>query len=338
MRPLELGLIAGSLCLFFVVNAKDGGPDGMRFELRAESSAHARLALEVKRPGHRWRTDGPRPWTEIRGVTAEDLRRGGPVKFEIASDAGKVMAKGESNGYRAKGDFSFQVDPDFRAALQAAGYAPVTDEDAFNLMMHGVTRDFAKGVRAAGLDASLGDLCELASHGVKLDLINDARTLGFGKLLVRDFVEMRDHGVTPELLKAVKEAGYDADVHEIVEMRNHGVTPEYLKELAANKLKPAAHEVIEMRNHGVTPEYMARFAKAGYAKLEPREMIELRNHGVEADFAAKSREMGYGFTVRELIELRSHGVDARYLAKLHDSGFKNLSAEKIVKLKDHGID
>ena len=48
--------------------------------------------------------------------------------------------------------------------------------------------------------------------------------------------------------------------------------------------------------------------------------------------------MGYNFTPKELIEMHHHGVDAGYLRKLKDSGFNALSADKIVKLRTHGID
>jgi hypothetical protein len=341
MRPLELGLIAGSLCLFFFVNAKEGGrgPDGSYWDLRAsESSADARLALEIRKPGQRWRSENPRPWSSFHGIDAEALRRSGPVKFEYVADAGTLHAEGASDGRRAKGTFTFKADPAFKEALRTAGYALPSDESVFEMMMHGITREFAQGVRAAGLEANLRDLTELAVHGVKLELIQETRALGFARLSVRDLIDLRIHGVSPELMKAVKNAGYDMPVREIVELRIHGVTPEYLAGLRASGLRPAAKELVEMRIHDVSPDYLAGLAQAGYGRLNTREIVDLRLHGVGPDLVRQARSLGYDFTARELIEMRNHGVDGGYLDKLASSGFKKLSAQQIIKLRTHGID
>jgi hypothetical protein len=67
-------------------------------------------------------------------------------------------------------------------------------------------------------------------------------------------------------------------------------------------------------------------------------MVQLKIHGVGADFMRDSKALGYNFTAQELVNLRLHGVDGRYLRRLHDSGMKNLTADKIQKLKIHGID
>jgi hypothetical protein len=43
-------------------------------------------------------------------------------------------------------------------------------------------------------------------------------------------------------------------------------------------------------------------------------------------------------TSSEIVQMRIHGVTGDYLRKLKDSGFQNLTPEKIVKLRIHGID
>ena len=67
-------------------------------------------------------------------------------------------------------------------------------------------------------------------------------------------------------------------------------------------------------------------------------MIDLKNQGLRVEFLKEAKEMGYGFSPKEMLDLQHHGVDSGYLRKLNDSGFNALTAEKIMKLHDHGID
>jgi len=36
--------------------------------------------------------------------------------------------------------------------------------------------------------------------------------------------------------------------------------------------------------------------------------------------------------------MRGHGVDPEFIASLDNAGYKNLSAEQLVRLRDHGVD
>jgi hypothetical protein len=95
---------------------------------------------------------------------------------------------------------------------------------------------------------------------------------------------------------------------------------------------------VEMRIHGVSPEYLAALKDAGYSNLEVRDVVQLRIHGVRPEFVKDARSLGYNFTMKELVELRIHGVDSAYLRKLSESGFKNLNASQIARLRMNGVD
>ena len=56
------------------------------------------------------------------------------------------------------------------------------------------------------------------------------------------------------------------------------------------------------------------------------------------DFIRDVAGLGYRFSTDELVELRNHGVNGDYLRKLKESGFQHLSADKIVKLRDNGVE
>lgn len=161
------------------------------------------------------------------------------------------------------------------------GYDPPAAEQFFTLMMSRVSLDFARAVQDAGLHASTAQLIDLSYHQGMLDFIREVSRLGYRNLTVQDYIDLRNHGVTAEYLKGLKDAGYE---------------------------------------------------------LGSEAVMQLRMHGVPVDFARRARNLGYTFTPDDLVQLRMHGVDGAYLQRLRDAGMRELTAEQISRLRQHGVD
>jgi hypothetical protein len=67
-----------------------------------------------------------------------------------------------------------------------------------------------------------------------------------------NLVAFRIHGVSPEFVKSMKEAGYPKiSPDDLVSMRIHGVDAEFVKEVRDHGIKDATiDDLIEMRIHG----------------------------------------------------------------------------------------
>jgi len=90
---------------------------------------------------------------------------------------------------------------------------------------------------------------------------------------------MRDHGVTPEFVVALRAAGYRFDPDEIVRMRDHGVSGAYVGELRQlGYADIAAEEIVRLRTHGVTTDFIRR-ANEGGTRRAPEELVRLRTGG-----------------------------------------------------------
>jgi len=371
MKPSEVALIIGSIALFCLLQAQTG-PDYQEWTLQPAGAADkVRLTLDVNKRGetgrHRWRNSNDIPWAAIRGLTAEQLARHGEVKFEIAHDAGRLRCEGHASGNKATGTFQFVPSPSFSAELSRLGYSAPTEEQAFRMMMSEVTLEFARTVTAANLRASTGDLLDLRVHGVDATTIEQARDAGYTDLSARDHIQFRIHGVKADFLRGLKVAGWNYEPQDIVQLRIHGVTSDYMTDLKAagygslpahevknlrihgidkhylrglqsHGLTPPAGELVQMRNHGVQPDYLQALREAGYENLSSQETVQLRTHGVPAQFVREASSLGFRFSPHDLVQLRNHGVDAEYLRKLKDAGFQSLSADKIAKLRMHGVD
>jgi hypothetical protein len=267
------------------------------------------FSIERSRPGHRWNNSSDMPLESFRGLSLQALSSGGPAKFEFVRDAGRLVCQGQFTTGRGIGSFEFAPNPQYSTELQRLGYEAPQEDQLFSMLMSDVSLDFARGVKQANVPSTTKQLLEMRIHGVTLDYIQRMRSGGYTNLDAKNYVEMRIHGVTPELVAELKKAGYDLPAKKVVEMKIHGVSPEYIRELNGYGLRPDASEIVEMRIHGV-----------------------------KLDFIQAAKNLGYNFTGKELIQLRIHGVNEQYLRKLKDSGFQNLTADKIVKLRIHGID
>ena len=284
-----------------------------------------------------WTSD--MPWSSFQELDAQQLARlNGQHTFKFVRDAGTFVCTGIIANGRGHGDYSFQENPAFQSELLKLGFLSPTSDDLFQMAMSDVSLDFVRSVKSAGLEASASELLDLRHHGLSAEFIREAKNAGFQSLSASDLIELKDHGVQPDFLRGLKDAGYSAPVKEIVAMRNHGVDLRYLKELARYGLKPEAEDLPKLRDHGVSPEFLRALEEGGLGDLEINEIVEMRDHGVDPKFVKEAKTLGYKFSSKEIIRMREHGVDGAYLRKLKDTGFNSLSAEKIVKLRNHGVD
>jgi len=331
---------------------------------RTTDRVHFRIERSKWR--NNWSTSRDVPLSRFRGLSPETLARNGRVRFEYVHDAGRLICEGSLWSGSGSGSFTFTIDSGFVAELKHLGYEEPDGDQIISILMTDVDLPFAHGVRKRVPDATTRQLIELSIHGVTLDYLREAEEAGYRNLGAKDFVEMRIHGVstaflrdlkasgydlapreavelrihgvTSEFVRDLKQAGYDLPAKQITELRIHGVNSAYLQELRRYGLQPEARGLVELRIHGVSPEFLKELKDAGYSGLSNKEITELRIHGVQPDFIRDAKSLGYSFTTKELVELRIHGVSGSYLKKLRDTGFKNLTASQIAKLKIHGID
>jgi len=226
------------------------------WELRPGRSADAvRLELRQLQFGRGMSTTLDVQMSELRGFSPGILSGSGPAKFEYIHDAGRLIFEGAFRSGAGSGTFTFEPDPDFPRELERLGYdAPSLDRRRhLSMVFLDVNLDFARAVRDAGFHASAQEL-----------------------------IELRVHGVTPEYMKALQDAGYSGlRVEEITRLRIHGVQPDFIQEarrLGHNFTPP---ELVELRIHGVNAAYLQRLQDAGMRNLTASEIARLRIHGVD---------------------------------------------------------
>ena len=83
------------------------------------------------------------------------------------------------------------------------------------------------------------------------------------------------------------------DSDKLVAFRIHGVTPEMVRFLHQAGYQPSEDTLVAMRIHGATPEWMEQLKKDGYDKVDLQQLIAFRIHGVSPEFIEKMQSLGY---------------------------------------------
>ena len=276
------------------------------------------------------------PISSLDGFALSMLDHDGPVKFEYVRDSGRIVCEGRVAGGRASGPFTVRLDPSFVSALEKMGYAAPQDEDAFSLVMSDVTLGYAQAVRDTGLTSSLSDLVNLRDHGVSSDYVRAVRQEGFTDLSAPDISELRDHGVEPKYLKAIKAAGPDLSIEEIDRLYDHGVKPDYYKAMKATAPQLSIEHIDSLFDHGVEPDSYQGFASVD-PKLTIEEIDSLHDHGVKPEYYRSMRSVDPNLSIGQIDSLFDHGVEPDSY-KGFTSVDPQLSKEEINHLRDHGVE
>jgi hypothetical protein len=281
MRPREWLLVAGAIAAYFAMEAHEAPEQKMWRMRRSSDPGMAQMEIEHRRgfETSRWTSDAP--WSSFKGLTREQA--GGPLgkaQFALVRDAGALLCEGTVRFGSGWGAFVFKPDPDFAAELAKLGYSAPNEDELWQLAVHDVSGEFARAVRDAGMEASIGDLKRLRGHGVTMEEIRETQAAGLA-LPAGEFVRLRDHGAKPGYMRELREAGYNFDADSIVQLRSHGVTTEFARTARTLGYDFGSGELVELRNHGVDSAYLRRLKDAGYANLEARQIARLRDHGID---------------------------------------------------------
>jgi len=202
---------------------------------RDSSSSKVQLTLISRNDDGNDREDNQDvPLSSLSGFSLSMLDQDGPVKFEYVRDAGRIVCEGRVSGGRASGPFTVVLDPAFVSSLEKMGYAAPQEDEAFSLVTSDVTLGYAQAVRDTGLTSSVSDLVDLRDHGVSSDYVRAVRQEGFTNLSASDISDLRDHGVEPNYLKAIKAADPSLSISAIDSLYDHGVKPDYYKSMKAS--------------------------------------------------------------------------------------------------------
>jgi beta-lactamase regulating signal transducer with metallopeptidase domain len=104
--------------------------------------------------------------------------------------------------------------------LQSAGLTDLTVDEIIALKIQGVTPEFVRQIKAAGLDASNSEFVSLRIHDVTPEYVRALAAAGLANLRVRDYLAAKIQGVTPEFVQAIRSRGFkDLTLHQLIALK-----------------------------------------------------------------------------------------------------------------------
>jgi len=226
------------------------------------------------------------------------------------------------------------VTPEYVRGLQEQGLHPDA-EKLIGMRVQGVTPDYVRNLRAAGLNPSVDQLIGLKVQGVDAEYYRDLKEEGIDPDIDR-LIGLKVQGVTPEYVRGLRAAGLTLTADQVISMKVQDVTPEYLKGMREQGMDVNANNLISMRVQDVTPEYV-RDIKALGLKPSSDQVISMKVQDVTPEYIKALQTAGLNPSINDVINAKVQDVTPEFIARARQHGFKDLSLDKLIRLRQLGI-
>jgi hypothetical protein len=265
-----------------------------------DSDAPDRLQLNFERrteKGGRSQMGQDHDFAELRGLTREQVRRGGAVKFSLSREAGTVECEGSFRDGRGSGTFRFTASPGFVAAMRSRGFDFEADE----------------GSRGDGRDHENRLFAAMALN-VTTALADDLLSAGFNRLTVGDLFKAAIFKVDSGFARELKAAGLpDLGMDDLVKARIFKLDAAFISEVARMGFEGQPMEsLVKLRIFKVTPEFIAQARGEGLTDLSIEDLVKMKIFNIDSAFIRRAKAEGVPLEIEELVRRRIGVSDRRY--------------------------
>jgi beta-lactamase regulating signal transducer with metallopeptidase domain len=220
--------------------------------------------------------------------------------------------------------------------LKAEGITDVSVGQLIAMRVQGVTPEYVRSIHALGLKPDVGELIAMRVQGVTPELIRELHNSGLA-LEINQIIAMQVQGVTPEYVKQFRDMFSEADANNLIAMKVQGIGGDYVRDMrAATNSKLQLGELIALKVQGVSPEYVHEMKSMGF-ELRGSEIVGMKVQGVTPEYVKGLRSAGLKLNAHTVVEAKVMGITPEFVEKARSHGFRDLSMDKLVALKNSGV-
>jgi bla regulator protein blaR1 len=167
--------------------------------------------------------------------------------------------------------------------LREAGLTNLDVNCLIQMKIQGVTPEYVKQMRAAGVNASPSELVAMKIQGISPDYVTKTRAAGWGDASVGQLIAMKVQGVDPEQAAEFKRefGAQSLSLGQIIAFKVQGVTPDYVRALRAAGFRDlSSGQVLAAKIQGITPGFLQKVRDHGFHDLSLHQLIGLKIAGV----------------------------------------------------------
>ena len=252
---------------------KDGARINLNFERRSER-------------GGRHQHGQTYDFSELQGLSREQAQGGGPVRFSLVREAGRIDCEGTFKDGRGSGTFQFTPNLNFVSAMKSRGF----DFETNRRNQDGETDDRLFAATTLNVTTALAD-----------DL-----TSAFGKLNVDDLFKAAIFKVDSQFAREMKASGFEnLGMEELVKARIFKIDAAFVRQVSQMGFEKEPFEsLVKMQIFKVTPEFIAEVRGEGLTNLQVEELVKLRIFKIDGQFIRNARAEGVPLEVERLVQRR----------------------------------
>jgi hypothetical protein len=235
--------------------------------------------------GHRNQMGQTFDFADLQGLSREQAVSGGPVRFSLQREAGRIDCEGTFENRKGTGTFTFTPNQSFVEAMKARGFDFSTTPDDTNVEDRlfaattlNVTTALADDLASVGFGKlQIDDLFKAAIFKIDSNFMHEMKASGFPNMTMEDLVKARIFKIDAGFVSQVTQMGFDKEPFEsLVKMRIFKVTPEF---------------ITEVRNEGLT-------------NLSVEDMVKMRIFKIDSEFIRQAKAQGVPLEVEKLVQKR----------------------------------
>lgn len=293
---IALALLLGLSCAFWIItpNMPHVLAQGttMTGEWKAtltkqDSQLQLNLERRSQRGGHN-QMGQSYEFSELQGLTREQALSGGPVKFSIVREAGRIDLEGSFQDGKGSGTFSFTGNPNFIAAMKTRGF------------------DFEARRKNHDEDDLEDTLFAATALNVTTTLADDLTSAGFTKLTVHDLFKAAIFKIDSQFAREMKASGFaNLGMEELVKARIFKIDAAFVKEVSQMGFEKEPFEsLVKMQIFKVTPEFIAEVRNEGLTNVQVEDIVKLRIFKIDGQFIREAKADGVPMEVERLVHRR----------------------------------
>lgn len=297
---LGFGLVMGILGAFWVITPnmphvlaqgtttgewkaslnKDNSKVNLNLERRSERGGHNQMGQTYE-------------FTDLQGLSRETALNGGPVRFSLVREAGRIDLEGSFQNGKGSGTFSFTGNPNFVSAMKSRGF----DFQSASNNRHDDGEDRLFAATTLNVTTALAD---------------DLNSLGFGKLDVNDLFKAAIFKIDSTFAREMKASGFeDLGMEQLVKARIFKIDAAFVRQVAQMGFEKEPFEsLVKMQIFKVTPEFIAEVRNEGLTNIQVEDIVKLRIFKIDAQYIREAKADGTPMEVERLVQ-RKIGVGIR---------------------------
>lgn len=231
-------------------------------------------------------------FSDLDGLSLQQARAGGPVRFSMVREAGRLDFEGNFQNGKGSGTFTFTANQSYLAAMKSRG---------FNFEKIDRINDDG--------DSTTDRLFAATTLNVTTALADDLTSAGFGNLEVEDLFKAAIFKVDSKFMREMKASGFpNLTMEDLVKARIFKIDADFVTQVTQMGFEKEGFEsLVKMQIFKVTPAFVTEVRNEGLVDLKIEELVKLRIFKIDGDYIRKVRSEGGRIDVENLVQ-RKIGV------------------------------